>query len=166
MIETAQECRRFQAIAYSWLQSGEMARTGQLLSPLEELCGYNYGFVYLMRIDARCVKIGHSEHPLRRLRELQPEYGASIRLMKCFVGEPQAERFAHRRFRHLRVRNELFLPHPVIERYFGEMRAGMQEKIRALHVCTADCPQFVARLDLRMLGAWLSRNASQSPYVT
>ncbi|MGZ6104023.1 MAG: GIY-YIG nuclease family protein [Vulcanimicrobiaceae bacterium] len=150
-------CQHFQRVAWEWLQSGEITRTNNLLSPLEELCGYNYGFVYLMQIGADSVKIGFSEHPQRRMRELQPEYGDRIKLKACFVGDPQAERFAHRRFASLRIRNELFYPHPVIDAYFTGSRAQMREQIRALHICGQDCSQLNPRLDLRMLGAWLSR---------
>ena len=159
MIEAVQEqCSRFQTVAWNWLQSGEMTRTAYTLSPLEELCGFNYGFVYLMRVDEQSFKIGYSEHPMRRLRELQPEYGVQLRLITCFVGEPHVERFTHRRFRHLRIRNEVFYAHPVIETYFAQTRKDMQERLRALHICSSECLQLNKRLDLRMLGAWLSRS--------
>ncbi|HEY8297288.1 MAG TPA: GIY-YIG nuclease family protein [Candidatus Baltobacteraceae bacterium] len=159
MIEAVADtgCQRFQRVAWDWLQSGESTRTNHLLSPLEELCGYNYGFVYLMRIDDASVKIGFSEHPQRRLRELKAEYGEGIGLKACFVGEASSERFAHRRFASLRIRNELFYPHPTIEAYFASSRKQMHDAIRQLHVCSAECPQLNRRLDLRMLGAWLSR---------
>ncbi|GAC1389207.1 MAG: hypothetical protein NVSMB31_04860 [Vulcanimicrobiaceae bacterium] len=158
MIEQVQDaCTRFQTVAWSWLQSGEVTRTNYTLSPLEELCGYKYGFVYLMRVDERSVKIGHSEHPMRRLRELQPEYGSQLRLMTCFVGEPPVERSAHRRFRNLRIRNEIFYAHPMIERYFAQSRSEMRERLADLHICSSVCAQLNKRLDLRMLGAWLSR---------
>ena len=139
-------CERFQRIAWSWLKSGEITRTGNMLSPLEELCGFNYGFVYLLDVDERTVKIGFSEHPLR--------------LRACFVGDREAERFAHRRFRNLRVRNELFAQHPLIDAYYRNCRAQMRERIRGLHVCAAGCLQADRRLDLRMLSAWLSRGAT------
>lgn len=163
MIEAAPSaCSRFQTVAWNWLKSGEITRTAYKLSPLEELCGFNYGFVYLMQVDERSVKIGYSEHPMRRLRELLPEYGPQLRLITCFVGEPPVERFAHRRFRHLRMRvpigNEIFYAHPVIEAYFTQSRQEMLERLRALHICTPECEQFNKRLDLRMLGAWLSRS--------
>lgn len=159
MIDVSSEpaCARFQRVAWDWLQSGEMTRTGYLLSPLEELCGYKYGFIYLLHVDAGAVKIGFSEHPKRRIRELHAQYGENIRLRACFVGEPPAERFAHRRFCNLRIRNELFVPHPIIDEYFASSRRQMQEKIRALHVCSCHCPQLNARLDLRLLGSWLAR---------
>lgn len=150
-------CRHFQEVAWNWLQSGEITRTAHLLSPLEELAGFNYGFVYLLEVDEQCVKIGFSEHPMRRIRELQPQYRAPLRLRACFVGEPQAERFAHRRFAHLRIKNELFYAHPVIGEYFRASREQTREKIREVHVCSAQCPQFNRRLDVRMLGAWLAR---------
>ena len=150
-------CERFQRIAWSWLQSGEITRTGNMLSPLEELCGFNYGFVYLLDVDERTVKIGFSEHPLRRIRELQPAYPNALRLRACFVGDREAERFAHRRFRNLRVRNELFAQHPLIDAYYRNCRSQMRERIRGLHVCGSGCLQADKRLDLRMLSAWLSR---------
>ncbi len=150
-------CRRFQDIAWNWLQSGEITRTANLLSPLEELAGFNYGFVYLLRVEEHCVKIGYSEHPMRRLRELQPQYRSRLRLRACFVGDPQAERFAHRRFANLHVKNELFCAHPLIEEYFRTSRERMRQKIREVHVCSHVCPQLNRRLDLRMLGAWLGR---------
>ncbi|MDQ6930116.1 MAG: GIY-YIG nuclease family protein [Candidatus Eremiobacteraeota bacterium] len=161
MIETVQDaCSHFQTVAWSWLQSGEVTRTGYRLSPIEELCGFNYGFVYLMQVDAQCVKIGHSEHPMRRLRELRPEYGNRLRLVTCFVGEPPLERFAHRRFRNLRIRNEIFYAHPIIENYFAQTRKEMQERLHAVHICSSACTQLNKRLDLRMLGAWLGRKSS------
>jgi hypothetical protein len=153
----AQACARFQQIAWNWLHSGEITRTAHLLSPLEELAGFNYGFIYLLRVDDLCVKIGYSEHPMRRIRELQPDYRARLRLLACFVGDPQAERFAHRRFANLRIKNELFYAHPLIEEYFRTSRERMREKIREVHVCSQNCPQLNPRLDLRMLGAWLAR---------
>ncbi len=150
-------CERFQRAAAAWLGSGEMDRTKHILSPLEEFAGFNFGFVYLMRIDARAVKIGFSEHPTRRLRELRPEYGAGLRLQACFIGEPEAEREAHRRFVHLRVENERFLLAPAIETYFRAERERMRDRVRGMHLCSGDCPQLIKSLDLRMLRAWLAR---------
>ena len=134
-----------------------MVRTNHLLSPLEEFAGFNYGFVYLMQIDTRAVKIGFSEHPTRRLRELRPEYGQALRLRACFIGEPQAEREAHVRFAHLRIVNERFLGAPGIDAYFRAERERMRERVRAMHLCATNCPQLVKSLDLRMLRAWLAR---------
>ena len=152
------ECQRFQKVAWNWLQSGEITRTAHLLSPLEELAGFNYGFIYLLEIAGeRTYKIGYSEHPMRRIRELQAQYRARLRLRACFVGDPQAERFAHRRFASLRIKNELFYAHPIIEEYFRTSRERTREKIRQVHVCSGACPQLNPRLDLRMLGAWLAR---------
>ncbi len=160
MIERFEDpCSRFQSVAWRWLQSGEVTRTGYKLSPIEELCGFNYGFVYLMGVNERSVKIGHSEHPMRRLRELQPEYGSGLRLITCFVAEPPVERFAHRRFRNLRIRNEIFYAHPVIESYFAHARKEMQERLQSLHICSSACTALNKRLDLRMLGAWLGRRS-------
>jgi Meiotically up-regulated gene 113 len=150
-------CERFQTVAWNWLQSGEITRTAHLLSPLEELAGFNYGFIYLLQAGERCVKIGYSEHPMRRIRELQPQYASRLRLLACFVGDPQAERFAHRRFANLRIQNELFYAHPLIEEYFRLSRERMRDTIREVHVCSQACPQLNPRLDLRVLGAWLSR---------
>ena len=176
-----EQCRRFQQVAWNWLQSGEITRTAHLLSPLEELAGFNYGFIYLVEIagdpagfarggraaTAECLlnnrgphfvyKVGYSEHPMRRIRELQPQYRSRLRLRACFVGDPQAERFAHRRFANLRIKNELFYAHPLIEEYFRTSRERMREKIREVHVCSGACPQLNPRLDLRMLGTWLAR---------
>lgn len=153
----AAACERFQNIAWDWLQSGEITRTNNLLSPLEELCGYHYGFVYLLRVDEQTVKIGFSEHPVRRVRELQPAFASRLGLRACFVGEPSAERFAHRRFSHLRVRNELFLAHSAIERYFADARTRMREQMKTIHICTESCRPINRRLDVRMLGVWLGR---------
>ncbi|MDE2482742.1 MAG: GIY-YIG nuclease family protein [bacterium] len=152
-------CEKFQRIASSWLRSGEITRTNHLLSPLEELAGYNYGFVYLLDVDERSCKIGYSEHPTRRIRELRRtfRYGEQLRLRACFVGEQSAERELHRRFAHLRIENERFLASPAIVTEFAAARERMRERIRSLHVCTPDCPQLVARLDLRMLSTWLRR---------
>lgn len=158
MIETATaNCETFQRIAWDWLQSGEITRTAHILSPLEELAGFNFGFVYLLAVDDCRVKIGFSEHPMRRIRELQPQYSRRLRLRACFVGDPPAERFAHRRFANLRIKNELFYAHPIIEEYFRTMREQVRLTIGKLHICTHSCPQLNPRLDLRMLGAWLAR---------
>jgi len=154
---TATDCGRFQRIAWSWLQSGEMTRTFNMLSPLEELCGFNYGFVYLLDVDEFTVKIGFSEHVQRRIRELQPLYSKTLHLRACFVGDREAERFAHRRFANLHVNNELFTQHPLIDAYFTNCRAQMRERIKTLHVCGPECAQTIKRLDLRMLSAWLAR---------
>lgn len=150
-------CERFQRTAQAWLRSGEIVRTGHLLSPLEELAGFNYGFVYLLQVDERSVKIGFSENPRRRMRELQPSYGEHLRLRNCFVGEPQAERDAHKRFAHLRIENERFCASSAIDTYFNERRVLMRQRLRTMHLCTTDCPQAVAHLDLRMLYSWLQR---------
>ena len=151
------DCARFQQVAWNWLQSGEITRTAHMLSPIEELAGFNYGFIYLLHVDDGCVKIGYSEHPVRRIRELQLQYASRLRLRACFVGDPQAERFAHRRFANLHIKNELFYAHPLIEEYFRTSREQMREKIRQVHVCSGECPQLKPRLDLRMLGTWLAR---------
>jgi Meiotically up-regulated gene 113 len=148
-------CTRFQNVAWEWLQSGEITRTKHMLSPLEELAGFNYGFIYLLQVDAQCVKIGYSEHPVRRIRELQPQYPSRLRLRACFVGDPSAERFAHRRFANLRVKNELFYAHPLIDEYFRNCRERMREQIREVHACSTACPQLRPRLDLRILTSWL-----------
>ncbi|HET7815741.1 MAG TPA: GIY-YIG nuclease family protein [Candidatus Baltobacteraceae bacterium] len=157
--ETA--CERFQTVAWNWLQSGEITRTAHMLSPLEELAGFNFGFVYLLAVpgvmEQLVYKIGFSEHPMRRIRELQPQYRGRLSLRACFVGDQPAERFAHRRFASLRVKNELFYAHPIIEEYFKTSREQMRERIRSVHVCTSGCPQLRPRMDLRMLGSWLSR---------
>ncbi len=152
------DCVRFQHVAWEWLRSGEMTRTSHMLSPLEELAGFNYGFIYLLEVTNSSVyKLGYSEHPMRRIRELQPAYKGTLRLRACFVGDPPAERFAHRRFKSLRVKNELFLAHPIIDEYFRSSREAMRSQIREVHVCSQACPQFNPRLDLSMLSAWLAR---------
>lgn len=161
MIETAahESCERFQSAAWGWLQSGEITRTAHLLSPLEELAGFGYGFVYLLELagGAARYKIGYSEHPVRRIRELQPHYEERLRLRACFPGERQAERFAHRRFSSLRIKNELFYAHPIVDEYFRTCREQMRERLRGIHICTPACPQLRRRMDLRVLGTWLSR---------
>jgi hypothetical protein len=154
-------CGHFQRIASGWLRSGEISRTHHLLSPLEELAGFNYGFVYAIDIGERSgrpvVKIGFSEHPMRRIRELRPLYGTGLRLRKCFVGEPPAERAMHRRFAHLRIEHELFLANDAIDNAFVAARARVRERLKSLHLCYPECPQLVRGLDLRMLRLWLMR---------
>lgn len=150
-------CELFQYVAWEWLQSGEITRTAHMLSPLEELAGFNYGFIYLLQVEQMCVKIGYSEHPMRRIRELQPQYKNRLRLRACFVGDPQAERFTHRRFASLRIKNELFYAHPIIDEYFQNSRSLMREEIRGIHICSLACPQLNRRLDLRMIATWLAR---------
>ena len=157
-------CERFQRVASAWLRSGEITRTKHLLSPLEELAGFNYGFVYLLELHDRpdvksftMVKIGYSEHPARRMRELRHSYGEHLRLRACFVGDPQRERDMHRRFAHLRVENERFLASEVIDAVYAQERESVRTRLRGLHLCTPDCPQVVKRLDLRMLRTWLGR---------
>ncbi len=156
MQTTSIDCERFQRTAHAWLRSGEMTRTNHMLSPLEELAGYNYGFVYLLNVDEQRVKIGFSEHPMRRLRELRPLYGDRLRLRACFVGELHVERELHRRFAHLRTEYELFLRSDAIDVEFAERRIQMREQLRALHLCSPDCRQLVKGLDLRMLRTWLA----------
>jgi hypothetical protein len=160
------DCGRFQHIAWEWLRSGEITRTAHMLSPLEELAGFNYGFIYLLEVmedstmfagAQRVYKLGFSEHPMRRIRELQPAYKGKLHLRACFVGDPPVERFAHRRFANLRVKNELFLAHPLIDEYFRNSRERMRGTLRDVHVCSPSCPQFNPRLDLCMLSAWLAR---------
>jgi hypothetical protein len=164
MIETAAltHCERFQRAAAAWLRSRELMRTNHMLSALEEFAGFNYGFVYLLDVPFQrsampILKIGFSEHPMRRIRELIPFYGKGLRLRACFVGEPQAERDAHRRFAHLRVENECFMANPAIESYFAAMRTEMRERLRAIHLCSSECPLLIKGLDLPMLRAWLGR---------
>ena len=159
MIERAPEndCERFQQIAWEWLRSGEITRTAHLLSPLEELAGFRYGFVYLLDVPGALYKVGFSEHPVRRIRELQPLYKGRLKLRACFVGDPPAERIAHRRFASLRVKNELFLAHPIIDEYFRSSRATMRDRLRALHLCSPQCPQQKRGMDLTMLSTWLAR---------
>lgn len=49
--QTGTEPRRhFQDVAWNWVQSGEITRSAHLLSPLEELAGFPYGF---SRLDVR-----------------------------------------------------------------------------------------------------------------
>jgi hypothetical protein len=160
MIEVERSaCERFQRVASAWLRSGEITRTGHLLSPLEELAGFNYGFVYLLELGEGAVKIGYSEHPLRRIRELRAghRYGERLRLRACFAGEQSEERALHQRFAHLRIEHERFLDSPGIDSAFAQAREQMRERLRDLHLCGTGCPQVVNHLDLRMLGAWLRR---------
>lgn len=158
MIETATSaCQRFQSVASAWLRSGELTRTNHMLSPLEELAGFNYGFVYLLDVDEQSCKLGFSEHPVRRMRELRYSYGEHLRLRACFVGEQQREREVHQRFAHLRIENERFLKNEAIAAFYTQERERMRSRLRALHLCSPDCPQIVKRLDLRMLRTWLGR---------
>ena len=163
MIDVAQSsCETFQRVASGWLRSGEITRTNHLLSPLEELAGFNYGFVYLLELrDAKTesVKIGFSEHPMRRIREIKANYryGTHLRLRACFVGEPQMERELHKRFAHLRMQNEQFLASAAIDTTFAQERERVRARLRTLHLCTPECDQLVRNLDLRMLCAWLRR---------
>lgn len=155
-------CEAFQRVASAWLRSGEMTRTNHVLSPLEELAGFNYGFVYLLELrdsEMETVKIGFSEHPMRRIREIKANfrYGTQLRLRACFVGEPHVERDLHRRFKHLRIENERFLASAAIDAAFANERERVRERLRTLHVCTPSCEQLIKSLDLRMLCAWLRR---------
>jgi hypothetical protein len=152
-------CERFQHVASAWLRSGEITRTNHMLSPLEELAGFNYGFVYLLDLDSGTLKLGYSEHPMRRIRELLVgcRYGHRILLRACFVGEQKDERALHQRFAHLRIENERFLASAAIDAEFARARERVRERLRTLHCCTTECPQIVERLDLRMLSAWLRR---------
>lgn len=160
MIEIDQAaCQRFQRIAQAWLRSGEITRTNHMLSPLEELAGFNYGFVYLLSVDEQSCKIGFSEHPMRRIREIRHSfrYGERPALRACFVGESHVEREMHKRFAHLRIENERFLSHAAIDAAFAQARERMRLRLSALHLCSPECPQLVCGLDLRMLHTWLKR---------
>ncbi len=168
MIEVAQtSCETFQRVASAWLRSGEITRTNHLLSPLEELAGFNYGFVYLLELrdgnsrapQFHTVKLGFSEHPMRRIREIKANYryGTHLRLRACFVGEPRMERDMHKRFTHLRVQNEQFLASAAIDDAFAQERDRVRARLRSLHLCTHECAQLVKNLDLRMLCTWLRR---------
>jgi hypothetical protein len=182
-------CERFQRVASDWLRSGEITRTNHLLSPLEELAGFNYGFVDLLDLGEKevklgdpsaspmgarsesgalsnsegaqfhSVKLGWSEHPVRRIRELRSghRYGERLRLRACFAGEQSEERALHQRFAHLRIEHERFLASSAIDAEFERSRERMRGRLRSLHLCTTECPQIVKHLDLRMLGAWLRR---------
>jgi Meiotically up-regulated gene 113 len=152
-------CERFQRVASAWLRSGEITRTNHLLSPLEELAGFNYGFVYLLDLGEDAYKIGYSEHPTRRIRELRVghRYGDRLRLRACFAGEQTQERALHQRFAHLRIEHERFLASAAIDAEFARAREAMRARLQSLHLCTSECPQIVKHLDLRMLGAWLRR---------
>jgi hypothetical protein len=155
-------CETFQRVASAWLRSGEITRTNHLLSPLEELAGFNYGFVYLLELRDRemeSVKIGFSEHPVRRIREIKANfrYGTQLRLRACFVGEQKMERELHKRFAHLRIENERFLSSVAIYAAFERERARIREQLRSMHLCTPECAQLVKNLDLRMLCTWLRR---------
>ncbi|MEO9170942.1 MAG: hypothetical protein ABI282_02890 [Candidatus Baltobacteraceae bacterium] len=157
-------CERFQRVASAWLRSGEITRTNHLLSPLEELAGFNYGFVYLLEIcdnprAKRCnaVKLGYSVHPARHIRELRHVHGEHFRLRACFVGDRQQERDMQARFVNLRIEDERFLASEAIDAVYAQERERARARFRALHLCTPDCPQIVKRLDLRMLRTWLGR---------
>ena len=153
------QCEKFQRIAHAWLRSGEMSRTNNLLSPLEELAGFNYGFVYLLGLDELTCKIGFSEHPMRRIREIRNtyRYGEKLQLKACFVGEQVVERELHKRFAHLRIENERFMASHAIEAAFAQARDRLRARLKALHLCSPECAQLVCSLDLRMLHAWLKR---------
>lgn len=155
-------CETFQRVASAWLRSGEITRTNHMLSPVEELAGFNYGFVYLLELrdsEMETVKIGFSEHPMRRIREIKANfrYGTQLRLRACFVGEAEAERELHKRFKHLRIENERFLASKAIDAAFARERQKVRERLVGLHLCTPQCDQLVKNLDLRMLCAWLRR---------
>ncbi len=133
-----------------------------MLSPLEELGGFNYGFVYLLELRDRtmpAVKIGYSDNPMRRIREIKQNYryGTELRLRACFVGEQAKERELHKRFAHLHVENERFFDSAAIDATFAEERERVRARLRALHLCGTECEQLVKHLDLRMLATWLRR---------
>ena len=149
-------CERFQRIAYSWLRSGELYRTAHLLTPLEELAGFNYGFVYLLAVGSDRCRIAGSERPLQYIRDLRsvgmPD---RLKLRAAFVGEKHEVGPLQEQFTHLRRGTIDFELSPAIDAAFAKRRGAMLKQLEALHVCSAQCPSVVLTVDLRVLRNWL-----------
>lgn len=77
--------------------------------------------LYLIRSEGRprYLKIGISDDPERRVRDLQTGSPALLTLLAHITGCKERERYLHRRFRHLRAHGEWFKDRAEIRRVFG-----------------------------------------------
>ena len=65
--------------------------------------------VYMILVGERGpVKIGHSNDPRTRLRELQVAHHRKLTILRKFEGGEVEERLLHDKFEHLRLRGEWF----------------------------------------------------------
>lgn len=153
-------CEKYQRVATGWLRSGELTRTNHLLTPLEELAGFNYGFVYLVETTPAVCAVDWSEYPARRVRELQRSRASSqvpLRLRACFVGEEVDRQNLVESIQYLRAPDGTVAVSPELDEAFRSARERVLGRIRSLHLCSPQCEQFVEGLDIRLLHVWLRR---------
>lgn len=71
-------------------------------------------FVYFIQADDGRVKIGKARRPSQRLKELQTGSSRNLRLVGLLLGDRQAERVLHERYKVWCVGGEWFSPHPEV----------------------------------------------------
>jgi hypothetical protein len=73
-------------------------------------------WIYFAQTAAH-VKIGHSKHPVRRIRDLQVSHPTDVRLVAVIEGNEALERELHERFKKVRRMGEWFSWTPELRAY-------------------------------------------------
>ena len=102
-------------------ETGNQQGSGAETVPIR--CGIADGFVYFVR-SGEFIKIGYSRSPLARMRGLQRPGVPKVRLLLCFPGSPNDEKYYHRAFANLRQpgAGELFRADPALTDFIKETR--------------------------------------------
>jgi len=106
------------------------------------------GFVYFIEeVGVDRVKIGFSRSPWKRLNGLQTSVSNDLRMLWCFAGTVENERYFHWLFGNHRVRGEWFVLSLVVAgfRYYGFEPDNFPKPDRWLFAPVPDGPR---RLDL------------------
>lgn len=82
------------------------------------------GYVYfIVDYDKREVKIGHSQHPQQRVKELKTANPGNLILAKVIPGTRKDETKYHKVFCHSKIRREWFILSPEIEEFLNRKTA-------------------------------------------
>lgn len=100
-------------------ETGNQQGSGAEAVPVR--CGIADGFVYFFRVG-EFIKIGYSGAPQTRVSGIQRQGGPKPRLLLCFPGSPDDEKYYHRAFADLRKpgAGELFRAEPALTDFIKE----------------------------------------------
>lgn len=82
---------------------------------------YSYQVYFIQPVDGGPVKIGKSEDPRKRLREIQTGHPAKLQIVGLIDGDESLERELHRKFAHLRLEGEWFALENDLLEYINEI---------------------------------------------
>jgi hypothetical protein len=84
------------------------------------------GFVYFVQeCELKNIKIGFtSSHPARRLQTLSVASSQKLEFLGFMLGDKPKEKALHKKFQHLHVRNEWFVPGEELLDFISRLEYG------------------------------------------